>query len=69
MGHIKEPRGVDLIVGPSTLTEKDRKMISEIIANYKRTGKLPARSKPSNPHVTIRSKVQRETLRKKRFKS
>ena len=44
MGHIKEPEGVDLIVGPSILTEQDRRMISEIIANYKRTGKLPAKS-------------------------
>jgi hypothetical protein len=45
MGLIKEPKGVDLVVGPSTLTKKDRKMISEIIANYKRTGKLPSKLK------------------------
>ncbi len=45
MGLIREPKGVDLIVGPSILTDKDRKMISEIIANYKRTGKLPSKVK------------------------
>ena len=40
MGLIKEPMGVDLVVAPSTLTEKDRKMISEVIANYKRTNTI-----------------------------
>ena len=44
MGLIREPEGVDLIIGPSILTEQDRRMISAIIANYKRTGKLPAKS-------------------------
>lgn len=53
MGYIKEPKGVDLIVGPSTLTEKEKKMISDIIVRYKLTGKktrsskLPERTKPS----------------------
>jgi hypothetical protein len=45
MGLIKEPKGVDLIVGPSILTEQDRQIISEIIATYKRTGKLPAKTR------------------------
>ena len=45
MGYIKEPKGVDLIVAPSVLTEQDLKMISEIIADYKRTGKLPVKNK------------------------
>jgi hypothetical protein len=45
MGYIKEPKGVDLIIGPSTLTERDKKKISEIIAYYKRTGKKPAGGK------------------------
>ena len=45
MGYIKEPKGVDLVIGPSVLTEQDRKMISEIIANYKRTGRMPAKIK------------------------
>ena len=43
MGLIKEPEGVDLIVGPSILTEHDKKMISDIIANYKKTRKLPVK--------------------------
>ena len=44
MGYIKEPKGIDLLIGHSHLTEQDRKMISEIIANYKRTGKLPKKT-------------------------
>jgi hypothetical protein len=44
MGLIKEPKGVDLVVGPSILTEQERQMISKIIANYKRTGKLPGKA-------------------------
>ncbi len=43
MGLIREPKGVDLIVGPSILTEQDRKAISEIITAYKRTGKVPVK--------------------------
>lgn len=39
MGHIKEPLGVDFIVDPTPLTNKDRQRISEIIAHYKVTGK------------------------------
>jgi hypothetical protein len=44
MGLIKEPKGVDLLIGPSVLTEKDKQLISEAIAEYKRTGKLPSKS-------------------------
>lgn len=43
MGLIKEPEGVDLVVVPSILTEQDRQMISKIIADYKRTGKIPSK--------------------------
>ena len=61
MGHIKEPTGVDLVIGPSILTEQDRKMISEIIANYKRTGKMPTKNKrvnlPIRTTTTSRRKV------------
>ena len=39
MGYIKDPEGIDLVVGPSILTAQDKLMISEIIANYKKTGK------------------------------
>jgi len=44
MGLIREPEGIDLIVGPSILTEQDKQMIREVIANYKRTKKLPVKS-------------------------
>ncbi len=56
MGLIKEPKGVDLVVGPSILTNEDRQIISDIIASYKRTGKLP-------------SKAQKRELRKRRKNS
>lgn len=39
MGYIREPKGVDFVVDPKPLTEKDRKMISETIAYYKATGR------------------------------
>ena len=45
MGFIREPKGIDLIVGPSILTERDRQKISEVISAYKRTGKLPSKAK------------------------
>ena len=45
MGLIKEPKGVDFVVSPSILTDKDKKMISKIIADYKKTGKLPSKAK------------------------
>ena len=57
MGYIKEPKGVDLIVGPSTLTDKDKKMISDIIARYKLTGKKTRSSKlPQRSKGTIKTK-------------
>ncbi len=37
MGYIKEPEGIDFIVAPSTFTTQDRQLISNIIANYKKT--------------------------------
>jgi hypothetical protein len=52
MGLIKEPNGVDLIVGPSLLTPADKKMISAIIADYKRTGKMPG--KPGKTRIQKR---------------
>jgi len=47
MGIIKEPKGVDLIVAPSVLTEEDKKLISQVIENYKKTGKKPSKKSPS----------------------
>jgi hypothetical protein len=43
MGFIKEPKGIDLIVKSEPLTEQDRKLISNVIANYKLTGKKPSK--------------------------
>jgi hypothetical protein len=63
MGHIKEPDGVDLIIGPSKRTEEDKKMISEIIRYYKRTGKMPTKKQLSS----LDSSGTLETIRKKRI--
>lgn len=41
MGHIKEPVGVDLNVGPMPFSDEDRQEISAIIAKYKSTGEVP----------------------------
>ncbi|MDZ4810393.1 MAG: hypothetical protein SGI96_19320 [Bacteroidota bacterium] len=60
MGYVKEPKGVDLVIGPSVLTEQDKKMISEIIAHYKRTGKIPSKIKQSG----IRGRATIKTRKK-----
>jgi hypothetical protein len=39
MAHIKEPNGVDFFVDPTPLTKQERQQISDLIANYKRTGR------------------------------
>ena len=57
MGYIQEPKGVDLLIGPSVLTEQDKKMISEIIANYKRTGRIPVKNKRANFRGRTRTTV------------
>jgi hypothetical protein len=62
MGYIKEPKGVDFIVGPSTLTAKDKKMISDIIAKYKRTGKKPHSVKPLVARKRTVKNVQQRNL-------
>ncbi|WP_256009097.1 hypothetical protein [Desertivirga xinjiangensis] len=41
MGYIKEPKNVDLVVGPSILTSATRKTILQAIAQYKKTGQKP----------------------------
>lgn len=40
MATIKEPVGVDLIVGPMPIREEDRNIVSAIIAHYKKTGEV-----------------------------
>ena len=55
MGIIREPKGIDLIVEPSDLTKKDKKLISKIIANYKKTGKKPSKRNVSKSGRTTYS--------------
>lgn len=45
MGFIKEPKGIDLIVKSVPLTEQERKQISNVIAQYKLSGKKPTKSR------------------------
>jgi hypothetical protein len=40
MGNIKEPAGIDLNLPPMPCTDEDRKAISAIIAQYKKTGQV-----------------------------
>ena len=40
MGYIKEPKGVDFVVEPRSLTPEDRQIITNAIALYKATGKI-----------------------------
>lgn len=49
MGFIKEPKGIDLYVKSEPLTEEDRKLISNVIAQYKLTGKKPSKIKKLTP--------------------
>lgn len=57
MGYIKEPAGIDFTVDPTPLTTHDRKKISEIIANYKATGRKTPSTKPvTYPRLTSKSK-------------
>jgi len=41
MGFIREPKNVDLVVGPSVFTEATRQTIAQAIARYKKTGQKP----------------------------
>ncbi len=50
MGLIREPSGIDFVVDPTPLTNKERKKISEIIAYYKRTGKKLPVEKATQKH-------------------
>jgi hypothetical protein len=58
MGYIKEPKGIDFTVEPHALTEKDQKIMSKIIADYKATGKITKASKDKK--ARIRKKVKRK---------
>ncbi len=58
MGYIKEPKGVDLVVGPHVVTTEDRTIISEAIAHYKATGKFKKVPKPKRAR-RVSKKVKR----------
>lgn len=40
MPHIKEPYGIDFTVENTPVSQADRKLLSDIIAHYKATGKV-----------------------------
>lgn len=56
MGHINEPVGVDLNVGPMPLSLDDRQALSSVIAQYKQTKKVPV-SKPKLAKLTNNKKL------------
>jgi len=66
MGHIKEPKGVDLIVNPIPLSTEDREAISAIIAEFKHTGKMPSKKweKPENTTQKSKAKAKKLTVKK-----
>ena len=56
MGYIKEPKGIDFIVGPTTLTEEDANLIKEAIVAYKRRRKVPSVKDTKNNKLVIARK-------------
>ena len=58
MGYIKEPKGVDFVVEPHVMTEEDRRIMTQIIADYKATGKITraprAKRKAHNPKKKVK---------------
>ena len=68
MGHIKEPKGVDLNIGPMPLSDEDRKAVSAIIARYKKTGEVPKpvrKVKTKRPKQSARLKSGKNAPEKK----
>ncbi|HEY4324963.1 MAG TPA: hypothetical protein VGN20_13290 [Mucilaginibacter sp.] len=61
MGYIVEPKGVDFVVTPSTLTEADAKAIHEAIATYKKS-KTAVSSKTTAPVPKVTPKLAKQTL-------
>lgn len=56
MGHIKEPKGVDIIIHSEPLTNEERSSISEFIRNYKAK---------KQPRQTARKKSTETKVRRK----
>ncbi len=54
MGCLKELKGVDFVFEPHIVTEKDRRIMTQIIADYKATGKIaraPLPKRKASPSV------------------
>jgi hypothetical protein len=68
MGYIREPENVDLVVGPSTLTEKDIQFISDAIAKYRKSGKHPANVGEMLQDANFRKSTVASSSRKKAAK-
>lgn len=65
MGHIKEPVGIDLNIGPMPFTAEDRQEISEIIARYKNTGELPSPQRKSRAKKKLSTVAASQSVRTK----
>jgi len=61
MGHIKEPKGVDLLVSPMPYSDEDRKAISAIIAAYRLTGEVPKPKKERQKDKPVKIKTSLQT--------
>lgn len=60
MGYIREPKNIDLVVGPSVLTEANKKAIARAIAQYKKSGTKPADAKIiTQDSVKVSTRIQR----------
>jgi hypothetical protein len=59
MGYIKEPKGVDFVVEPHVVTEQDRKIMTQIIADYKATGKITRASRTKRKAHSPRKKAKK----------
>ena len=46
MGLVREPEGVDFVVDSRPLMDWEKRQLSEIIAHYKKTGKIKKISTP-----------------------
>ncbi|MCC6410080.1 MAG: hypothetical protein IT270_00390 [Saprospiraceae bacterium] len=57
MAYIKEPEGVDLNIGPMPVNEEDLKIVSAIIAHYKKTGEV-LEAKGKKLQKKVKSKTQ-----------
>jgi hypothetical protein len=59
MGYIKEPKGVDFVVEPHVVTEEDRRIMTQIIADYKATGKITRAPRPKRKARNPRKKAKK----------